>query len=97
MVNKENPTQSFSSTLSKLCTDLRLLLVEQYDKHLKALKLTHCSSGSKAGKFLANRLKTKTFQSKIEYLLDPQSNHKIINPGEIANAFASTALIQLKR
>lgn len=41
--------------LSKLCTELRLTLIEQYDKHLTSLKLAHYSSGNLAGKFLAQR------------------------------------------
>lgn len=47
-INKKNPTQSTNTTLSKLHTDLRLILIEQHDKQLRALKLMHYSSGNKA-------------------------------------------------
>lgn len=88
-INKANPTHSSNITLSKLRTDLRLLLIKQHDKHLNALKLLNYSSGNKAEKFLANNFKTKKIQSRIAYLIDQHSKHKLANPQKIADAFAS--------
>lgn len=95
----QSSTQSSNTTLSKLCTALRLLLVEQHDKHLKALKLLHYSAGNKAGKFLANLFKTKKIQSKVAYLIDQKNKQKYTNKQKIADSFASyySSLYNLKK
>lgn len=87
-LNKSKPTHSFSQTLSKVRSDLQLLLIEQYDKHLKALKLLYYSFGNKAWKLLANHLEARKTQIKIAYWLDPHAKRKIFNPKEIADSFA---------
>lgn len=87
-LNKTNPDTRVTHKLSKLRLELRLLLLEQYDKQLTSLKLSHYSSGNRAGKFLAQRLNTHKAQTKINHLIHPVDKSKIMNPKEIANSFA---------
>lgn len=42
-LNKQTADASVAVKLSKLGSDLRLMLLEQYEKHVNALKLTHYS------------------------------------------------------
>lgn len=61
-LNKANPDTETMHKLFKLRLELRLLLLEQFDKHLASLKLSHYSSGNRAGKFLAQRLQRRKAQ-----------------------------------
>lgn len=63
--NKNASDKSIANKLTKLRSDLSLLLLEQYDKHIQSLKLAHYSSGNRDGKFLAQRLKDSKAKTNI--------------------------------
>lgn len=86
--NKDTASAGLANKLAKLPSDLRLMLIEQYDKHINSLKLAHYSSGNRAGKFLAQRLKEPISQTKIPYLICAADKNKILNPKDIADSFA---------
>lgn len=50
--NKNGSDKFIANKFTKLRSDLRLFLLEQYVKHIQSLKLAHYSSGNRAGKFL---------------------------------------------
>lgn len=75
-LNKKTADTLIANKLFKLRSDLRLLLIEQYDKHFNALNLSHYLSGNRAGKFLAQRLKVCRNKTKIPYLIHSADNKK---------------------
>lgn len=86
--NKNVVDIALANQLAKLCSDLRLILIKQYGKHIKSLKLAHYTSDNRGGKFLAQRLKEQKSRIKIPYLICPTDKSKILNPKEIANTCA---------
>lgn len=81
--NKSTSNISIANKLTKLHSDLGLLLLEQYDKHIQSLKLTHYSSGNQAGKFLAQQLKGCKAKTNIPFLFRNSDKSKIYNLKEI--------------
>lgn len=96
--NKETANADLANNLAKLRSDLRFMLIEQYHKHINSLKLTHYSSGNRAGKFLAQRLKERKSQTKIPYLIRATHKSKMFHPKDIADSFAEyySSLYNLK-
>lgn len=52
------------------------------------LKLQSYANANKAGKFLANRIKTVQAKSRITQLIHPTLKRKVVKPQEISNQFA---------
>lgn len=86
--NKLHADANLAHKLSQLRKELRLTLIEQYDKHLISLKLSHYSSGNQAGQFLAQKLRQHKSQAKIPYLIHPIDKSKIVKPKHIADSVA---------
>lgn len=77
-----------TNKLNSLRKKLRELLTQQYDKHLRRLRLNYYANANRAGKYLAYRLKAVRTKTRIAYLKHPTSSHKVVNPQDIANQFA---------
>lgn len=85
----ENKKQSpMSISFFKASKDVRLLLISQYDNHLRTLRSNHYCLGNKVGKLLVNQVKEKAFKQRIPYLY-PLTSEKLINPKYIADAFSA--------
>lgn len=86
--NKQKPNATLTQKLSALRDDLRNSLSQQYDYHLRRLKLQSYANANRAGKYLANRLKAVKSKTRIAHLIHPTLKHKVTNPQDIANQFA---------
>lgn len=70
--NKITPTPTISDSLSKLRDELQSILpIDQYNKHLRRLKLSYYAHAFKAGKYLTNRIKILQARSRISHLIHP--------------------------
>lgn len=76
--NKTSPCPSTLASIVCLRGEPGTLLVQKYDQHLRYLKLTH--HANKAGKYLANSLKTIQARTRIPHLQHPTLICKITNP-----------------
>lgn len=75
--------------LSQLRQELRNLLTQQYDKHLRRLNLQSYSNSNRAGKYLANhKKKSSGTKSRIAHLIHSILHHRVTNPQEIADQLA---------
>lgn len=86
--NKQNTSPILSQQLTQLRNDLRLLLLESFERSSKKLKMSYYATGNKAGKTLAYRLKGLRHKSKIPYILHPTTKHKLYHPQDIADTFS---------
>lgn len=84
---KDSPTPDNKSKFSLIQEKLRSYYLQDYERSLKRLKLSYYSHGDRAGKFLANRVKTLQAKNKIPYI-SSVSQGKICDPRLIADAFA---------
>lgn len=86
--NKQKPSHPISQQLTQLCYDLRLLLLENFERASKKLKMTYYATGNKAGKTLAHRIKGLRHKTKIPFILHPFTKHKLYHPQDIADTFS---------
>lgn len=86
--NKKDPSIPLTNKLKSLRETLRNILSQQFDTHLRRLKLNHYANANRAGKYLENGLKAARIKTRIAYLKHPTLPHKIMNPQDIANQFA---------
>lgn len=78
--NKLSPSPTITTSLQKVREELRILLMQQYDKHLRCLKRNLYANANHAGKLLANRVKPAQLRSRTQYLIHPTTKHNIISP-----------------
>lgn len=83
--NTISPNPPQDHTLSQLREKLRELLSQKYDTHLRRLQLNSYTyaNANKAGKYLANIIKTISTKTRIAHLIHPTLKHKITNPQDI--------------
>lgn len=86
--NKINTSSPLTDQLSRLRTELRLRFMDEYEKASRRLKLVYYTSGNRAGKLLANRLKGHRYKSQIPYICHPVTKAKQYHPQAIAGAFS---------
>lgn len=86
--NKANASPLASEQLTQLRYELRLILLHNFEKTSKHLKMTYYVSGNKAGRLLANCLKGQRHKTKIPYVLHPKTQEKLHHPQAIADAFS---------
>lgn len=86
--NKQNPSNLTSQQLTKLRYDLRLQLLEDFEKASKKLKMTYYATNNKAGKTLSHRIKGHRHKTKIPFILHPLTKHKLYHPQDIADTFS---------
>lgn len=86
-INKPAPTFQCSTELREARNKLSSLLFQNYHKSLLRLRSKYYSQSNKAGRLLAQQLKTQQAKSKISHLLHPINKAKLTDPREIANQF----------
>lgn len=96
--NKQQSSPLVSKRLHQLRNDLRLLLLEDFEKKTKRLKMNYYAHGNRAGKLLAQQLKGHRSKTKIPYILHPMNKSKMQHPQDIADAFSNyySSLYNLK-
>lgn len=86
--NKQNPLSSLSHKLAQIRYDLRMGLMEDFEKSTRRLKMNYYANGNKAGKILANRLRGFRCKARTPYIIHPTTNFKHCHPRDIADAFS---------
>lgn len=85
--NKKDVSQILIEKLKEHRLELKQILINDYEKNLQHIKASFYSSGNKAGKMLAQLIKTKQAKTRIAHLIDPKTGAKISHPKDIACAF----------
>lgn len=85
--NKSNPSPLLQSKILSLCHELCSLLLESFEKAYSKVKADTYSTGSKAGRLMALRIKGIGIKSIIPYLFHLHTSEKLLKPNYIANAF----------
>lgn len=81
-------SQILIEQLAQLRTELRLLLLEDFDKASRKSKLTYYTSGNRAGKLLAKRIRGHRYRTHIQHIIHPKTQIKNQHPQAIADAFS---------
>lgn len=85
--NKLNTSRTLSQKLLQLRYDLRLLLLENFEKSSRKLKMTYYANGNTAGKLLAQNLKGHRYKTKIPIFIHSGTKQKEYHPQKITDAF----------
>lgn len=84
--NMINTSTSLIDQITKLRTELRLLLLEDFEKATRKLKLSYYTCGNRAGKLLAQQLRGHRYKTHIQHIIQTQIKHQ--HPQDIADAFS---------
>lgn len=69
--HKQAPSPSISHKLSQLRYDLRMCLLENFEKSTRRLKTKYYANGNKAGKILAQHIRGYRYNFKIPFIIHP--------------------------
>lgn len=86
--NQTTPDPKLKDKLTLLRQDLRNILLDSYNNIQTRYKAHHYTTGNKAGKTLALKIKGQRIKSKIPHLFHPATNQKLMDPQTIADAFS---------
>lgn len=67
MSNKQNPSPQLSQKLNQLKYDLRILLLENFEKASRKLKMSYYATKKRVGKLLAQKFKGHTVDIRPKY------------------------------
>lgn len=86
--NMAHASQKLTDQLTLLCSELRLLFLEDFEKASRRLKLSYYTSGNRSGKMLANKLRGHRYKTQIPFIIHPTTHTKQNHPQAIADAFS---------
>lgn len=87
-LNKTNPSLALQNKIFSLRQELRSLLLASFEKSQRKLKAKMYSTGNKAGKVMASKIKGQCLKSKNHFLYHLTTNEKILKPQAIAETFS---------
>lgn len=85
---KKRSSTELKSKILTLRTELRSILLGNFDKYQKCLKMQSYASGNKAGKLLARQIEGAQAKTHIPFLYHPITKQKLSDLQAIANAFS---------
>lgn len=62
--------------------------MDDFEKATRRLKLSYYTSGNRAGKLLANKLKGQRYRTQIHFIKHPTTHNKQYHPQHIADTFS---------
>ena len=86
-LNQTQPDRALKHKLGLLRQELRSHLLDSYEKAHTRFGAKHYSTGNKAGKAMAARIKGHYAKTKIAHIYHPASKQKLVDPSAIAEAF----------